>query len=116
MTTFYDAVLGSFIRYGMAAWFGTLSVQLKSRITRIVNRSMKVIGRTNSPPLQTTFEETVLGLAHRVLSDPTHILYSEYELLPSGRRYRACRYKTVAYKRSFLPTSVDLLNSTKAHK
>ena len=39
MTTFYDAVLGSIIRYGMAAWFGTLSVQLKARIMKMEKNS-----------------------------------------------------------------------------
>ena len=38
-STFYDAVLGSIIRYGMAAWFGTLSVQLKSRIAKMEKNS-----------------------------------------------------------------------------
>ena len=31
MLTFYNAVLGSVIRYSMAAWFGSLSVQLKNK-------------------------------------------------------------------------------------
>ena len=30
MLTFYNAVLGSLIRYGIAAWFGPLTVQNKS--------------------------------------------------------------------------------------
>ena len=111
MTTFYDAVLGSIIRYGMAAWFGTLSVQLKSRISKMEKIAMKVIGRRDSPSLQAIFEKTVLGLANRVLSDSSHILFSEYELLPSGRRYRVCSCKSNRFKLSFLPTSVVLLNS-----
>ena len=73
MSTFYDAVLGSIIRYGMAAWFGTLSVQLKSRIAKMEKTAMKVIGKKDSPSLQTIFENTVLSLANRVLSDPTHL-------------------------------------------
>ena len=74
MSTFYDAVLGSIIRYGMAAWFGTLSVQLKSRIAKMEKTAMKVIGKKDSPSLQTIFENTVLSLANRVLSDPTHLV------------------------------------------
>ena len=114
MSTFYDAVLGSIIRYGMAAWFGTLSVQLKSRIANMEKTAMKVIGRKDSPSLQSIFEKTVVSLANRVLSDPTHILASEYALLPSGRRFRACLCKYNRFKLSFLPTSIALLNSRHA--
>ena len=110
MSTFYDAVLGSIIRYGMAAWYGTLSVQLKSRIAKMEKTAMKVIGRKDSPSLQETFEKTVVSLANRILSDPSHILYPEYELLPSARRFRASRCRYNRYKMSFLPTSIALLN------
>ena len=61
MSTFYDAVLGSIIRYGMAAWYGTLSVQLKSRIAKMEKTAMKVIGEKDSPSLQATFEKTVVS-------------------------------------------------------
>ena len=113
MSTFYDAVLGSIIRCGMAAWFGTLSVQLKAKIAKMEKTAMKVIGRSNSPSLQSIFEKTVLSLANRVLSDPSHILSKEYELLPSGRRYRTWRCKSNRLKLSFLPTSIVLLNNNR---
>ena len=76
-------MLGSIIRYGMAAWYGTLSVQLKAKINRMENIAMKVIIRRDSPSLQSIFEKSVLSLAKRVLSDPTHILNPQYVLLPS---------------------------------
>ena len=110
MTTFYNAVLESLIRYGMAAWFGSLTVQLKSRIMRMVKTAMKVIGQKDYPSLQSIFENSVIKLANRVLTNPNHILHSEYEMLPSGRRFRASRCKSNRYGLSFLPTSIALLN------
>ena len=110
MSTFYNAVLESLIRYGMAAWFGCLTVQLKSRILKMVHTAMKVIGKKDLLSLQPIFEKKVISLAHKVLTDPSHILFSEYELLPSGRRFRASRYRSNRYKLSFLPTSIALLN------
>ena len=110
MTTFYDAVLGSIIRYGMAAWYGTLSVQLKAKINRMENIAMKVISRRDSPSLQSIFEKSVLSLAKRVSSDPTHILNPEYVLLPSGRRYRTVHCNSNRLQNSFLPRSLVLLN------
>lgn len=114
MSTFYNAVLESLIRYGMAAWFGSLTVQLKSKILKMVKIAMKVIGKKDSQSLQTIFERTVISLAHRVLKDPSHMLFTEYELLPSGRRFRASRYRSNRYKLSFLPTSITLLNKKPA--
>ena len=103
----HPSMMQCIIRYGMTAWYGTLSVQLKSRIAKI---AMKVIGRRDSPSLQTIFETTVLSLAKRVCFDPSHVLFSEYELLPSGIRYRACLCKINRYGHSFIATSIALMN------
>lgn len=51
MSTFYDAALGSIIIYGMAAWYGTLSVQFKAKITNLETTAMKVISEGDSPSL-----------------------------------------------------------------
>lgn len=48
MQTFYDAILGGIIRYGMGAWFGSL-VQSKSRLANIVKTSMKIFGLNFQP-------------------------------------------------------------------
>ena len=45
MLTFYNAVLGSLIRYSMAAWYGSLSVQLKNKVNNMVKLAMKVMGQ-----------------------------------------------------------------------
>jgi len=78
------------------------------------NQLMKVIGQKDYPPLQTIYENKVVNLAYRILKDPSHILLPEYELLPSGRRYRASRCKSNRYKLSFLPTSIALINKQPA--
>lgn len=77
----------SVIRYGMTAWFGNLSTQSKSKLQHLVQAAMKVMGRTDKLSLQSIYEQSVLRQARRVLSDPSHILQREYELLPSSRRY-----------------------------
>ena len=113
MILFYNAVLESLIRYGMAAWFGPLTVQLKSKVERLVKTAMKVMNRRDYPSLQSIFEKVMVNQAHKILDDPTHILHTEYELLPSGKRFRAISYKSNRFKQSFLPTSVALLNKTR---
>lgn len=110
MFLFYQAVLESIIRFGMSAWYGNLSVQLKSKLHRMVQIAMKVIGRTDNFSLQSIYDESVLRLARRVLSDPAHILNSQYELLPSGKRFRVPAFRLNRFKNSFIPTSIRLLN------
>ena len=110
MLTFYNSVLGSLIRYGMAVWYGSLSVQLKNKVNNLVKLAMKVMGQRTYASLQSLYEERVLSLAGSILRDPSHILYSEYELLPSRKRFRVYKCKSNCLKLSFIPTSINLLN------
>lgn len=41
---FYQAVFESLTRYNITAWFGELSVQLKSKLVRVIQTAWKVIG------------------------------------------------------------------------
>lgn len=34
------------------------------------------------------YEQAILQKANQMINDPTHILHSEFEMLPSGRRFR----------------------------
>ena len=88
MFLFYQAVLESILGYGMSVWYGNLPVQLKSKIGHLIQSAMKVIGRTEKLPLQSIYEQPVLRQAEKFLSDQTHVLHTEYQLLPSGRPYR----------------------------
>ena len=88
MLLFYRAVIESIFRYAICVWFGNLTVKSKSQINRLAHTALKVMGVREHPTLQAIFEETVLRQARKIVADPSHVLYSEYELLPSGRRYR----------------------------
>ena len=112
---FYHAVIESIFRYAISVWFGNLTIKSKSEINRLAQTAMKVMGVREHPTLKAIFEESVIRKAKKIVADPSHVLYSEYELLPSGRRYRVPvknkkRYLN-RYKFSFIPLSVNLLNS-----
>lgn len=110
MFVFYQAVLESLVRYGISVWFGNLTVQLKNKLNRLIQTAMKVMGRKDYQSLQTLYDQSVLRQAQRILTDPSHILYAEYELLPSGRRFRVPHCKLNRFRKSFVPTSIKLLN------
>ncbi len=110
MYLFYQAVIESIIRYGIPVWFGNLTIQVKSKLARLLKIAMKTIGRKEYLSLESLHEQSVLREAHQILANPLHVLHTEYELLPSGRRYRfpMCRYR---FKKYFIPMSVKMLNN-----
>ena len=115
MLLFYRAVIESIFRYAISVWFGNLTVNLKSQINRLVSTALKVMGVRDHPTPQEISQGTVLRQARNIIADPSHVLNPEYELLPSGRRYRVPvknkkRYLN-RYKFSFIPLSITLLNS-----
>lgn len=110
MLLFYQAVLGSLLNYGMQAWYGNLSVRSKSQLVCLVKVAMKVIGVREYTPLQSIYESLVLKNAQTIVSDSSHVLFSTYQLLPSGNRYRVPLCKCNRYKNSFIPVSIKVLN------
>ena len=111
MLTFYRASIESILRYGISSWFGNLTVVYKSQITRLVNMAGKIMGMA-TPPIrpQAIFEQAVMRQAENIVSDPSHVLNPEYDLLPSGRRYRTSKWGCNRYKHSFIPMSIQMLN------
>ncbi|KAF7645183.1 hypothetical protein LDENG_00208800 [Lucifuga dentata] len=107
---FYKAIIESILHYGITVWFGNLTVKLKSQINRLTGRAGEIIGQLPLSPLQEIYEESVLKQARKIVSDPNHVLHEEYELLPSGRRYRLPKCGSNKYKFSFVPSSTKLLN------
>lgn len=108
---FYHAVVESLLRYGISAWFGNLTVQSKAQITRLIQTAMKIMGVSQHPSLQAIFQQTITRQAQKIISDPTHVLHPEYQLLPSGRRYRVPLSRYNRFKHSFVPLSIKALNS-----
>ena len=112
---FYHAMIESILCYRISAWFGNISVKLKSQINRLVHTAMTVMGVREHPSLQMLFEKTIVKQARKIIADLSDVLYSEYELFPSGRRYRVpIKYRKRClngYKITFIPLSVNLLNA-----
>ena len=52
----------------------------------------------------------VMIVVAKIISDPTHFLHANYDLLPSGRRHRMPAVRTQRAMKSFIPSSIKLLN------
>ena len=68
-----------------------------------------MIGKSQNP-LPTIFDRAVLREA-AITRDPSHPLHPAFELLPSGRRSRAPRVSRSVFRKSFLPSAIQALNT-----
>ncbi len=108
MLMFYWAILESILRYGVTIRFGNLTVQLKSRLTSMHKTAIKIIGKKEYEPIQSLYEQAVRKQATKIIVDSQHPLFSEYELMPSGRRFHVPKCKSNSLKLSFVPASIKL--------
>ncbi len=53
----------------------------------------------------------VIKRAGKITLDPSHPANSLFELLPSGRRYRALSTRTTRHRNSFFPQAIHLMNT-----
>ena len=110
MMIFYKAVLESLIRYSITVWFGNLSVQLRNKLSRLIHAAGKITGVKEQVSSQTIYDQATLQKAYKIINDPSHILHSEFELLPSGRRFRVPHCRLNRFKNSFIPASIKMVN------
>ena len=107
---FYRANMESIVRYGITTWFGNLSVKLKSQLQNLIKRAGKIIGMQPPCSLQEICERTVMKQSLKITRDTSHILHREFEVLPSGRRYREPNCRLNRFKFSFVPLAIKALN------
>ena len=56
------------------------------------------------------YEQCVTQKAKVIAMDPGHALAVQYQLLPSGWRFRMPLVATTRTRRSFVPKSIDIVN------
>ncbi|KAK6178302.1 hypothetical protein SNE40_013103 [Patella caerulea] len=109
LSLFYSSFIQSILCFSIQCWYPSLTVQNKAKLNKIVNTASKISGVQHTP-LSRLHNKFVLNVGRKIAFDETHFLYSEYELLPSGRRYRVPKFKTKRCQSSFIPQSICILN------
>jgi len=109
MLLFYHSSVESMLLFCCVAWYFSLSVTNKNRLSKIVNLASKVAGH-KLDSMAITCERRVLKKGIAINKDTSHPLYRAYELLPSGRRFRLPYFQTNRASKSFIPTSITLMN------
>ncbi len=78
-----------------------LSYQIwPQKTTRVVRTAERIIG-TTLPTLLELYSSRVSKRTDKITLDPSHPAHSLFELLPSGRHYRALSTRTTRHRNSF---------------
>jgi hypothetical protein len=80
-------------------------------LRRIITTASKVLG-VKQTGLDEIFKVRALCKAHKIILDPSQPLYPDFELLPSGHRYRAPLSRKNTTRQSLVPAVISLLNSS----
>uniref|UniRef100_A0A8C2G0Q0 Alkylated DNA repair protein AlkB homologue 8 N-terminal domain-containing protein n=1 Tax=Cyprinus carpio TaxID=7962 RepID=A0A8C2G0Q0_CYPCA len=99
---FYSAIIESVLCTSVTVWFSSASKSDLRRLQRVVRTAERIIG-TTLPSIQELYLSRVSKRAGKITLDPSHPAHSLFELLPSGRRYRALSTRTARHRNSFFP-------------
>ena len=113
MVEFYTAIIESILTSSITIWFAASTAKDKGRLQRIIRSAEKVIG-CDLPSLLDLFHSRTSKRACKIIADPSHPGHHLFQRLPSGRRFRAIKTKTLRHLNSFFPTAVVLTNKPPA--
>ncbi len=107
---FYSAIIESVLCTSITVWFSSATKSDLRRLRRVVRTAERIIG-TTLPTLQELYLSRVSKRAGKITLDPSHPAHSLFELLPSGRCYRALSTRTTRHRNSFFPQAIHLMNT-----
>lgn len=110
LTLFYRAFIEPVLSFSLVAWFGSLTLKDKNRLTQIIKWSNRLIGNPQLS-MDSLYNRQLFRISHNILSEESHPLYDEFHLLPSGRRFQVPSCRTKRYRSSFVPCSIVALNN-----
>ncbi len=99
---FYSAIIEYVLCTSITDWYNSTTKSDLRRLRRVVRTAERIIGTT----LQELYSSRVSKRAVKITLDPSHPAHSLFELLPSGRRYRALSTRTTRHRNSFFPQAI----------
>ncbi|XP_057207383.1 RAC serine/threonine-protein kinase isoform X2 [Triplophysa rosa] len=109
LTQFYSVAIQSVLCTSITVWYGSATKSDLRRLQRTVRSAEKIIGAP-LPTLQDLYDSRVKNRARKIIIDSTHPAHKLFDLLPSGRRFRAPNTRTSRHRSSFFPQAISLLN------
>ncbi len=97
---FYSAIIESVLCTSITVWFSSATKSDLRRLLRVVRTAERIIG-TTLPTLQELYLSKVSKRTGTITLDPSHPAHYLFELLPSGRRYRALSTRKTRHRNRF---------------
>ncbi len=107
---FYSAIIESVLCMSITVWFSSVTKSDLRRLRRVVRTAKRIIG-TPLPTLQELYLSRVSKRAGTITLDPSHPAHSLFEMLPSGRHYRALSTRMTGHRNSLFPQAINLMNT-----
>ena len=105
LVQFYHSVIESILCFGLTVWFGGTASGDRVRLERIVRQASRIVGR-DLPSVASLYGIRLRRRACNIIGDPSHPANHLFELLPSGRRYRAIKARTSRFRSIFFPEAI----------
>ena len=83
----YKSLVESVLTFNIVVWYGNLGVKRKAKLARIVGMAGKITG-AKQDSLSDLYLTAVERKTARILDDAKHRLFSQFQKLQSGRRYK----------------------------
>ena len=83
----YKSLVESVLTFNTVVWYGNLGVKWKAKLARIVGMAGKITGAKQGS-LSDLYLTAVERKTARILDDAKHCLFSQFQKLQSGRRYK----------------------------
>ena len=90
LKAFFRGTTESILTGCITAWYGNCTAQSRKMLQRVVWTAERISG-CELPSIQETYKARCVKKALRIIGDPSHPNQKQFELLPSGRRYRSLR-------------------------
>ncbi len=94
---FYSAIIESVLCTSITVWSSSATKSDLRRLQRVVRTAERIIATTLHTLLE-LYLSIVSKRAGKITLDPSHPAHSLFELLPSGRRYRALCTRTTRHR------------------
>ena len=109
----YKAFVLPVLTFSMVCWFGSLNDKERKRLNGIVHVCEKIVG-SSLQTLEDLYRVKSLSKSNKIINESSHVLNYCFDLLPSRRRFRQLKFRTNRFRNTFIPNSINLLNSKKS--
>ncbi|PWA32443.1 hypothetical protein CCH79_00018789 [Gambusia affinis] len=105
LQAFYHCSIESVLTYSLCVWYGSSTSSDKKALQMVVRAAERTIG-CPLPTMEQIYTSRLRKKVMDILNDSSHPGHGLFQLLPSGKRYRAIKTRTNRLKNCFYPMAI----------